>query len=54
MDINAKKPISSRVNAAVYDRMVEVSKDPNHRFHDRKVAYIVNKVLEDWLAQEDN
>tara|TARA_R100000329_G_scaffold151042_1_gene145650 strand:- start:184 stop:363 length:180 start_codon:yes stop_codon:yes gene_type:complete len=49
---NSKKSISSRIDESVYDKMVKASEDPNHRFYDRKVAYIVNKVLGDWASTE--
>lgn len=49
---STKKSISSRIDEPVYNAMTKVSKDPNHRFFDRKVAYIVNKVLSDWAAKE--
>jgi hypothetical protein len=47
-----KKSISSRIEADVYDKLVKVSKIKDHRFWDRKVAYIVNKILEDWANKE--
>ena len=47
-----KKSISSRIDQTVYDTMVKVAKDPNHKFYDRKVAYIVNKLLIDWATKE--
>tara|TARA_X000000950_G_scaffold1168_1_gene1307 strand:+ start:446 stop:625 length:180 start_codon:yes stop_codon:yes gene_type:complete len=47
-----KRSISSRVDPTVYKKMVEVAKDPNHKYYDRKVAYIVNKVLIDWANKE--
>ena len=48
-----KKSISSRINRSAYDRLVLVSKKANHRFYDRKVAYIVNKILLDWAKKEE-
>ena len=47
-----KRSISSRVDPAVYKKMAEVAKDPNHKYYDRKVAYIVNKLLIDWANKE--
>ena len=47
-----KRSISSRIDQTVYDTMVRVAKDPNHKFYDRKVAYIVNKLLIDWDNKE--
>ena len=41
-----KKSISSRINKSTYD------KKAGHRFYDRKVAYMVNKVLDDWADKE--
>jgi hypothetical protein len=49
---NVKKSISSRIDSDIYDKLVKVSKIEGHRFNDRKVAYIVNKVLEDWSKKE--
>jgi hypothetical protein len=50
--VNKKRSISARVDMAVYEKMLEVAKDPNHKYYDRKVAYIVNKILLDWLTKE--
>mgnify|MGYP001167568832 FL=1 len=50
--VNKKRSISARVDMAVYEKMLEVAKDPNHKYYDRKVAYIVNKLLLDWLTKE--
>tara|TARA_R100001129_G_scaffold167814_1_gene135602 strand:+ start:425 stop:598 length:174 start_codon:yes stop_codon:yes gene_type:complete len=50
--VNKKRSISARVDMAVYKKMLEVAKDPNHKYYDRKVAYIVNKLLLDWLTKE--
>jgi thermostable 8-oxoguanine DNA glycosylase len=47
-----KKSISSRINKSTYDKMVAASKKVGHRFYDRKVAYMVNKVLDDWADKE--
>ena len=47
-----KKSISSRIDGSTYDIMLKASENPNHRFYDRKIAYIVNKVLDD-LAQKE-
>ena len=41
---NSKKSISSRIDSDIYDKLVKVSKIEGHRFNDRKVAYIVNKI----------
>ena len=49
---NAKKSISSRIDKSTYDKLVKVSKVKGHRFFDRKVAYMVNKILEDWADKE--
>ena len=40
------------MDQTVYDTMVKVANDPNHKFYDRKVAYIVNKLLIDWATKE--
>lgn len=48
-----KKSISSRIDISIYNIMVDASKDPNHRFYDRKPAYIVNKILDDWAQTEE-
>jgi hypothetical protein len=32
--------------------MVAASKKAGHRFYDRKVAYMVNKILDDWADKE--
>ena len=47
-----KKSISSRIDGSTYDIMLKASENPNHRFYDRKIAYIVNKVLDDWAQKE--
>ena len=47
-----KRSISARVDKAVYEKMLEVANDSSHKYYDRKVAYIVNKVLLDWLKKE--
>jgi hypothetical protein len=47
-----KKSISSRINKSTYDKMVAASKKAGHRFYDRKVAYMVNKILDDWADKE--
>ena len=49
---NAKKSISSRIDKSTYDKLVKVSKVKGHTFFDRKVAYMVNKILEDWANKE--
>ena len=48
-----KKSISSRINKSTYDKLVSVSNKVSHRFYDRKVAYMVNKILLDWTKQEE-
>ena len=48
-----KKSISSRINKSTYDKLVSASKKANHRFYDRKVAYMVNKILLDWAKKEE-
>jgi hypothetical protein len=47
-----KKSISSRIDESIYEKLVKVSKIKDHKFWDRKVAYIVNKILEDWASKE--
>jgi len=47
-----KKSISSRINKSTYDKLVSASKKADHRFYDRKVAYMVNKILDDWADKE--
>lgn len=47
-----KKSISSRINKSTYDKLVAASKKSGHRFYDRKVAYMVNKILDDWADKE--
>jgi hypothetical protein len=47
-----KKSISSRIDESVYDKLVKVGKIKDHKFWDRKVAYIVNKILEEWANKE--
>jgi|TARA_R110000782_G_scaffold45064_4_gene100407 hypothetical protein len=49
---NSKKSISSRIDSDIYNKLVKVSKVSGHKYYDRKVAYIVNKVLEDWSNKE--
>ena len=48
-----KKSISSRINKSTYDKLVSVSNKASHRFYDRKVAYMVNKILLDWTKKEE-
>ena len=48
-----KKSISSRINKSTYDKLVSVSNKVSHRFYDRKVAYMVNKILLDWTKKEE-
>jgi len=47
-----KKSISARINKSTYDKLVAASKKDKHRFYDRKVAYMVNKILDDWADKE--
>jgi hypothetical protein len=48
-----KTSISSRINKSTYNKLVSVSKKASHRFYDRKVAYMVNKILLDWAKKEE-
>ena len=48
-----KKSISSRINKSTYDKLVSVSNKVSHRFYDRKVAYMVNKILLDWTKKKE-
>tara|TARA_Y100000401_G_scaffold99086_1_gene87171 strand:+ start:31 stop:228 length:198 start_codon:yes stop_codon:yes gene_type:complete len=47
-----KKTISSRINGPTYDKMRDAIEDPNHRFYDRTIGYIVKEVLDDWAQKE--
>tara|TARA_R100000734_G_C3312120_1_gene103069 strand:- start:1625 stop:1822 length:198 start_codon:yes stop_codon:yes gene_type:complete len=47
-----KKTVSSRINELIYDKMQDAIQDPNHRFYDRTIAYIVKELLEDWAQKE--
>ena len=51
---NNKKSISSRIEEDVYDKLIAVSKKENHKFYDRKIAYMVTKILESWVNKEKN
>jgi len=46
-----KKSISSRIEKS-YDKLVKASGKKGHRFFDRKVAYMVNKILQEWADKE--
>lgn len=47
-----KKSISSRIEKSTYDKLVKASGKKGHRFFDRKVAYMVNKILQEWADKE--
>tara|TARA_R100000742_G_C4279636_1_gene104879 strand:- start:7383 stop:7556 length:174 start_codon:yes stop_codon:yes gene_type:complete len=47
-----KKSISARIPETVVDVMEKTRTTPGHRFYDRKNAYIVSKVLQDWANLE--
>jgi len=47
-----KRSVSSRIKSDVYDVIETVGKTKGHRFFDRKVAYVVSHVLEDWAEGE--
>ena len=51
-DPSLKKTISSRINGPTYDKMRDAIEDPNHRFYDRTIGYIVKEVLDDWAQKE--
>ena len=52
MNVNNKKSISSWIDLTVHEKLAKASKTKGHRFWDRKVAYMVNKILEEWANKE--
>tara|TARA_A200000159_G_C7174721_1_gene276921 strand:+ start:299 stop:463 length:165 start_codon:yes stop_codon:yes gene_type:complete len=48
-----KIPMTARLPVEVSDAMEKARKDKNHRFYDRANAYIINKVMSDWVKKEN-
>ncbi len=47
-----KIPMTARLPEEVGVAMETARKDKNHRFYDRANAYIINKVMSDWVKKE--
>jgi hypothetical protein len=52
-DKKIKISVSARIPEEVVNTMERVSKNKDHRFYDRKNAYIINKILVDWANQQE-